>query len=91
MILREKVFRFYISTLLTSSTHLAYDNDHRRGNMNKNLLERLRKLTLSLAEAKHDNDEKLIEKLEDDIFDLEFQIQEESEYDYADNHNKDWH
>lgn len=59
--------------------------------MNKNLLEQLRKLTLTLAEAKHLGDEDLIEKIEDEIFDLEFQIQEESEYDYADNHNKDWH
>lgn len=60
--------------------------------MNKNLLEKLRKLTAELAKAKQDQDEPLIEDLEDEIFDLEFDIEEESKFEYADNHyHRDWH
>lgn len=60
--------------------------------MNKNLLEKLRKLTVELAEAKHNQDEPLIEDLEDEIFDLEFEIEEEAKFEYADNHyHRDWH
>ena len=58
--------------------------------MNKNLLEQLKDLTQRLVEAEHDGDEELIESLEDEIFELEFEIEEESLDDYSDNHYKTW-
>lgn len=54
--------------------------------MNKNLLEKLRKLTAELATAQREQNQDLIEDLEDEIFDLEFEIEEDAKFEYADNH-----
>lgn len=59
--------------------------------MNKNLLERLRKLTAELAEARHDQNDELADSLEDEIYQLEFELSEEAEFEYADLHNRNWH
>ena len=67
--------------------------------MNKNLLEKLRKLTLALTAAESvplpdrmEVDIELIESLQDEIWELEDQIDAESKDDYLDkNNNKDWY
>lgn len=57
---------------------------------NKNLLERLRILTAALVDAEAEGDEETVESLQEEIWELQDIIAEESEIEYADHHNKNW-
>lgn len=58
--------------------------------MDKNLMLQLRELTAELVEAEAAGDEELVETLQEQIWELQDVIDEESEIEYADNHNKRW-
>jgi len=55
-----------------------------------NLQTRLAQKSRELVAARNDGDEELVERLEDEIFDLEDEIEELQNEEYGDGSEKDW-
>lgn len=55
-----------------------------------NLLQRLRQLTSALADAREAGDEELAFDLEDEIAEVETELEDEEEDEYANRHQHGW-
>ena len=58
---------------------------------NIKLIQQIRDKALALQQAHKDDDQELIEILEDQLFDLEEQLEDETNLEYDDLHNQKWH
>lgn len=56
-----------------------------------NLIQRIRSAAVALQQAKDAGDIELAETLEDELFELEEQLEEEQEAEYDDKHQHGWY
>lgn len=54
------------------------------------LIQRIRETTKELQRARDLNDQELVERLEDELYDLEDELEEAQQNEYDDHHNKEW-
>lgn len=59
--------------------------------MSRNLQEQIRSLSQQLTQAQQDGNTELADDLQDEIWELEEQLNEETERLYDEQHNKQWH
>lgn len=58
---------------------------------NIKLIQQIRDKAAALQQAHKDGDQELIETLEDELFDLEEELEDETNQEYDDHHNQRWH